>query len=188
LIQAGDDWIIAAGHEMIEMLVDPWGNATVTGDSLKKGQGRVLYLLEACDPCEAGEFAYSINGITVSDFITPHYHDPVATASARYSFTGSIKKPRQVLTGGYISWFDPASQNIWQAVNPGKGLKFRNLGASPGGFSLRQFVDTHTKMEPYTKTFAANKIFGNIKEKTRIESSEAASNIWEEDINSLSLK
>ncbi|MGZ4001401.1 MAG: hypothetical protein ACXVIY_12255, partial [Mucilaginibacter sp.] len=162
LILSGSDWIISVSHEMIEMLVDPSGNTTVTGDSLKADQGRVLYLLEACDPCEAGEFAYSINGITVSDFITPHFHDPVATAAERYSFTGSIKSPREVLPGGYISWFDPASQEIWQAINRGNGLEFHELGVSPGGFSLRQFVDTHTKITPaYGETFSANKIFGN---------------------------
>ena len=187
LIEAGPDWIISVSHEMIEMLVDPSGNTTVTGDSLNTDQGRVLYLLEACDPCEAGEFAYSINGITVSDFITPNFHDPVASNSVRYSFTGSIQKPREVLTGGYISWFEPVSQSIWQAINRGRGLEFHDLGISPGGFSLRQYVDTHSKIVgPYSKTFAANKIFGNIKSETREKSSEASSNIWEEAIKDVS--
>jgi len=186
LIEAGDDWILSTSHEMIEMLVDPSGNTTVTSDSLKPGQGRVLYLLEACDPCEAGEFAYSINGITVSDFITPNYQDPVGSASVRYSFTGSIKEPRQVLKDGYISWFEPESQSIWQAVNRGNGLEFRELGVSPGGFSLRQFVDSHLKnvVEPYSKTLSSNKILGNTTYKTREKSSEAASRIWEEDLKS----
>src|ERR1043165_351771 len=40
LVLAGDDWMLSTGHEMIEMLVDPSGNTVVTGDSLKKGQGR----------------------------------------------------------------------------------------------------------------------------------------------------
>lgn len=185
LIKADKDWILSTSHEMIEMLVDPSANATVTGDSLKPDQGRVLYLLEACDPCEAGEFAYSINGITVSDFITPHYHDPVAS-SVQYSFTGSIKAPRQVLNGGYLSWFEPESQSIWQAINQGNGPQFRELGVSPGGFSLRQFVDSHPKniVKPYSETLSSNKIIGNTKPETRKRSSEAASRIWEEDIKS----
>lgn len=191
LIQAGEDWIISTGHEVLEMLIDPWGNQTVTGDSLKPGQGRVMYLLEACDPCEAGEFAYSVNGIKLSDFITPHYHDPVASHSVRYSFTGSIKKPREVLSGGYISWFDPETKEIWQAINRGNGLEFRSLGSSPGGFSLRQFVDMKTKLEPvlldvYSKGFAENKLFGNTAPEAREKSSEAAASIWEEDIKNVS--
>lgn len=187
LIQADDDWILSTSHETIEMLVDPSGNTTVAADSLKPDQGRVLYLLEACDPCEAGEFAYSINGITVSDFITPNFQDPVASASVRYSFTGSIKAPRQVLNGGYISWFEPVSQSIWQAIDRGNGLEFRDLGVSPGGFSLRQFVDSHPKniVEPYSKTLSSNKILGNTKPETREKSSEAASYIWEDDIKNI---
>lgn len=185
LIKADKDWILSTSHEMIEMLVDPSGNTTVTGDSLKPDQGRVLYLLEACDPCEAGEFAYSINGITVSDFITPHYQDPVAS-SVQYSFTGSIKAPRQVLNGGYLSWFEPESQSIWQAINQGNGVEFRELGVSPGGFSLRQFVDSHPKniVKPYSETLSSNTIIGNTQPETRKRSSEAASRIWEEDIKS----
>ena len=188
LVQSGSDWIIAASHEMIEMLVDPSGNTTVTGDSLKADQGRVMYLLEACDPCEAGEFAYSVNGITVSDFITPNFHDPVASSSVRYSFTGSIHQPREVLKGGYISWYEPVSQTIWQAFNQGQGLVFKNLGSSPGGFSLRQFVDTRTPTDPYSKTFADNTIFGNREAAIREKSSAAGSQIWEEDINSVTKK
>jgi len=187
VIQAGSDWVLSTGHEVLEMLIDPWGNQTVTADSLKPKQGRVMYLLEACDPCEAGQFAYTINGITVSDFITPNYHDPVASASVRYSFTGSILKPREVLAGGYISWFDPESQQIWQAINRGNGLEFRDLGSSPGGFSLRHYVDLQMRLKPvfpdgYLTGLAQNKLFGNTSTEAREKSSEASANIWEEDI------
>ncbi|MDO3644150.1 hypothetical protein [Mucilaginibacter sp. L3T2-6] len=190
LIQAGNDWVLSTGHEVLEMLIDPWGNQTVAADSLKPGQGRVMYLLEACDPCEAGQFAYTINGITVSDFITPNYHDPVASASVRYSFTGSIKKPREVLPGGYLSWFDPESQQIWQAINRGNGLEFRDLGTSPGGFSLRHYVDSQMRLKPvfpdgYSASLAESKLLGNTSAATREKSSSAAADIWEEDINSL---
>lgn len=62
------------------------------------------YVVEACDPCEADKYAYAIQGIEVSDFLTPHFYDPVETPGTRYSFTGAIKAPRQILAGGYISW------------------------------------------------------------------------------------
>jgi hypothetical protein len=188
LVEAGVDWIISTSHEMIEMLVDPSGNTPVTGDSLKPGQGRVQYLLEACDPCEAGQFAYTINGITVSDFITPHFHDPVASAAVRYSFTGSVKAPRQILLGGYISWYEPVTQSIWQAFNRGRGLEFKELGIFPGGFSLREYVDANTKREVYSKTLSKNKIMGNTKPQVRVKSSEGAGNIVEEAMKNLGVK
>jgi hypothetical protein len=185
LVEAGPDWIISTSHETIEMLVDPSGNHIVTGDSIKPGQGRVQYLLEACDPCEAGQYAYSINGITVSDFITPHFHDPVAASGVRYSFTGSITAPRQILPEGYISWYEPASQTIWQAFNVHNQLKFKELGSSPGGFSLREFVDARTNVKAYFETLNENKILGNTNTSTRQKSSEAAGVILEEALRKL---
>src|SRR5215471_14516070 len=107
-----DRWSLTASHEMIEMLVDPFGKRQVTGDSPKPGQGRVSFLVEACDPSEAADFAYSVNGILVSDFYTPHFFDPVKAEGVRYSFTGHITAPRKVLRGGYLSWIDPVSHHL----------------------------------------------------------------------------
>src|SRR5215210_5751916 len=89
---------------LIEMLADPFGNRLVAGRSLKRGQGRVEFLVEVCDPSEGAEFGYTVNDILVSDFYTPRFFDPAKDIQARYSFTGAIKKPREVLRGGYISW------------------------------------------------------------------------------------
>ena len=116
LVTASSDinvWSITASHEALEMLVDPSGNRLVGADSELQGR-RVNYLVEVCDPSEAAEFAYSCNGILVSDFYTPNYFDPVTAGGVRYSFTGAIKEPLQVLLGGYLSWQDPESNSWWQ--------------------------------------------------------------------------
>ncbi len=141
-----DEWSLTASHEMIEMLVDPFGNRLVAGDSPKEDQGRVEILVEACDPSEDARFGYSINGIKVSDFYSPRFFDPVAAQGVRYSFTGAIAEPRQVLRGGYLSWHDLASDDWWQEVwFDGEAPMFRNLGrlnARDG--SLRSQVDLLT--------------------------------------------
>lgn len=135
LVKYDTDWTLAASHETLEMLADPFGRHMVAGQSPARGQGRVKFLVEVADPCEATQFAYTVNGITVSDFYTPHYFDPVASSGVRYSFQGSIKEPRQVLKGGYLSWYDPASRHWWQrtwfggnapADGPIKNLKIQN--------------------------------------------------------------
>lgn len=77
-------------HEMIEMLVDPFGSRFVPGDSPMPEQGRVNFLAEACDPSEAAQFRYTINNLLVSDFYTPRYFDPVQSSGVTYSFTGAI--------------------------------------------------------------------------------------------------
>jgi hypothetical protein len=130
LITSGnlDTWSLTASHETIEMLVDPFGNRVVSGDSPMPGQGRVSFLVEPCDPSEATEFAYSVNGILVSDFYTPHFFDPIASNSVRYSFTDAIKEPRQVLQGGYLSWKDAASDHWWQETFFGDAPAFRDIG------------------------------------------------------------
>jgi len=111
-------WTIDASHETVEMLVDPAGNRLqtsraihISGDTTQDAAGEFEYLVEACDPCEANQFAYSIQGIAVSDFITPRFYDPVVTAGTRYSFAGHIQRPRQVLPGGYISYADPTTSS-----------------------------------------------------------------------------
>jgi hypothetical protein len=45
-----DQWSLTASHEALEMLVDPWGNRLVAGDSPKSDQARVSFLVEVSDP------------------------------------------------------------------------------------------------------------------------------------------
>jgi hypothetical protein len=142
-------WTIDASHETIEMLVDPSGNRMqsspairIVGGKIQDGTGQFNYLVEACDPCEANNFGYTINGVLVSDFITPHFYDPVVTQGTRYSFTGALTAPRQILRGGYISFVnlqtDQLQQILW--INPGPP-QLNNLGTAPPGMSVREWID-----------------------------------------------
>ena len=98
---------VVLSHEIAEMLVDPFGQHTVTGPPLTdNGQGPVDYLVEVCDPCE-GDTTYQIGGVAVADFVVPAYYhadDMTRVRSRGYSFTGALSTPRQVRTGGYITW------------------------------------------------------------------------------------
>ncbi len=143
-----DGWTIAASHETIEMLVDPAGNRLqssrsmeIDGTKIKDGASEFEYLVEACDPCEADNFAYSIQGVAVSDFLTPHFYDPVAASGTRYSFTGAITAPRQVLNGGYISFVNQATGDWQQITNMNNKPQLVNLGAANNTRSLREFID-----------------------------------------------
>ena len=111
LVMATDDWSITASHETLELLADPWGRHLVASQSPRNPRDRVKFLVEVCDPCSNA--SYNVNGIAVSDFYTPHFFDPVPTTSVRYSFAGSITKPRQVIKGGYLTWYDPALREWW---------------------------------------------------------------------------
>ncbi|HEX8571561.1 MAG TPA: hypothetical protein VF759_02290 [Allosphingosinicella sp.] len=137
-----DEWSLTASHEVLEMLVDPFGRRLVAGDSIKPGQGRVDYLVEVCDPSEHAQFAYSVNGVLVSDFYTPHFFDPAPAPGVRYSYTGDIERPRQVLEGGYLSWRDTETGDWWQQTwFGGDAPEFRNLGPLTGSNNFRSQID-----------------------------------------------
>jgi hypothetical protein len=146
------EWTIDASHETLEMLVDPYGNKLhasqgirIAGNAIQDGPGEFEYLVEACDPCEADDYGYQINGIAVSDFITPHFYDPVTTPGTRYSFTGAIKAPRQILPGGYISFVNTEEDRLQQIqwVDPSRPPTLKDLGPTQGR-SLRELVDSQT--------------------------------------------
>ena len=146
LIAMSDSWSLTASHEMLEMLVDPFGRRTVAGKSPKRGQGRVEFLVEVSDPCEADQFAYTVNDILVSDFYTPRFFDPTPVDSVRYSFTGALKRPREILRGGYISWHEPVSDHWWQQIWFGPRKEYRDLGVfDAAAGSLRAWVDAQTE-------------------------------------------
>jgi hypothetical protein len=128
LVQAGGSTSLTVSHEALEMIVDPFGDRFVAGDSVKTGQGRVNYLVEICDPSESETYAYTVNGILVSDFYTSNYMDPVLSPGVRYSYSGAITRPREVLPGGYLSWMFPETGEWWQLIHTGAEPIFKNLG------------------------------------------------------------
>ena len=143
LVTLGRGWSVTASHEVLESLVDPFGNRMVSGQSVKSDQGRVDYLVEVADPI--GDETYSVNGITVSDFYTARYFDPVRSAGVQYSFTGAIAGPRQILDNGYLTWHDPVSNEWWQQSRFTPGTpRIDSLGPilkTPCG--MRAMVDRH---------------------------------------------
>ncbi|MGI8639881.1 MAG: hypothetical protein ACR2MG_07990 [Pyrinomonadaceae bacterium] len=148
LVQFGTTWQLTTSHEILEMLADPFGNRLASGDSIKPGQGKVQYLVEVCDPSEDFQFGYRVNGIRLSDFYTTNFFDPMKKSNTQYSFTEAIKEPRQVLKGGYLSWFDPISNHWWQARFFGSKITFVDLGvitAANGDF--RSAIELQTVVE-----------------------------------------
>ena len=149
LVQADPGWELTASHEVLEMLADPFGNRTIAGPPPPKAPApvskfrRVAYLVEVCDPCEADQFAYEVNGIQLSDFITPHYYDPNGSTGAQYSFRGNIKQPHDVEEGGYVSFGNPVDDHWYQIIVENGQMHVRDLGVikTSQGKSLRELVD-----------------------------------------------
>ena len=149
LVQVDNSWPLTASHETLEMLADPFGNRTVAGSPPSQAPKpisnlkRVVYLVEVCDPCEIDQFAYGVNGVQVSDFITPHYYDPMGASGVQYSFRGKVTGPHMVLEGGYVSFGNPVNNHWYQIIVENGTAKLRDLGVitATRGVSLREHID-----------------------------------------------
>jgi len=150
LVQADANWSLTASHETLEMLADPTGMTSIAGSPPPQspdrvsGFERVIYLEEVCDPCESDDCAYLVNGVKVSDFITPHYYDPNGASGVRYSFSGKVQAPHTVLEGGYVSFGNPSDNHWYQIIIRNKQTAVRDLGvlSVSRGKSLREQVDS----------------------------------------------
>jgi hypothetical protein len=112
VIALTDVWTVATSHEILELIADPYGNRLIAARHPTIPNERVRYLLEVCDPCQSTW--YPVNGVPVSDFYTPQYFEPVRIAGFRYSFTGRLEYPLDILEGGYLSWIDPRDLALYQ--------------------------------------------------------------------------
>jgi len=98
-IRSGSSWTVTLSHELLEVLADPWI------DWCAQGANGKVYALEVCDAVEADELGYEVDGVQVSDFVTPAWFEP--TEADRVDFQRRILRQLQLAAGGYISVLDP---------------------------------------------------------------------------------
>jgi hypothetical protein len=98
--------------------------------------------VEICDPCQSAAFAYTVNGVLVSDFCTPEYFAPTGTTGAQYSFTGAVTEARQVLADGYLTWVYPPTAHLWQLSIEDGARRLTDVGPKAVATAcLRQAAD-----------------------------------------------
>jgi hypothetical protein len=150
LVAVSDGWSVTLSHEVLEMIADPFGNRLIAAAHPIHRRERVRYLLEVCDPCQT--VWYPVNGVPVADFFTPRYFDPVEVEPGRYSFTGALKAPLQILDGGYLSWIDPEDSGLYQLAGgetePVQIADLLSLARSTA--PLRTVIDTNPRTPQLT--------------------------------------
>jgi hypothetical protein len=108
---------VTLSHEVLEMLADPDINLTAFVES-PSGGGR-LYAYEVCDAVEADVLGYEVDGITVSDFVTPAWFQSFRKkGSTDFSFRKHVNHPFALAAGGYIGYYDVAGGSGWQQLTP----------------------------------------------------------------------
>jgi hypothetical protein len=148
------DWPSIVSHEVLEMLVDPWGSRTHSARipmgidhqqvGLPHESTYVHYLVEICDPCE--RTSYPVQGVQLSDFLHPSYYRTNPTMNLAYSHAGGVTQPRQVAEGGYVS-FARHDGEWFQAHCRHGQLVLRDIGRFDRQKfgSIREFTDHHAR-------------------------------------------
>lgn len=130
-IEEGGKWTVTFSHELLEMLADPNINLCAFDEEAAR-----LYAYEVCDAVEADELGYDIDGVTVSDFVLPGWFEPMHVGKhEKFAFRSHVTAPFQILSGGYIGYFDLMGGG-WQQltareVTDARTANARRMGAAP---------------------------------------------------------
>ncbi len=140
-------WSMAASRACLELLINPFGQRTISATSPRSDQGPAEILVEACGAFGETPAAYAVNDVAVSDFCTPAFFRPAARASESYSFRGALGAPLSPLRGGHVAWFDPISDSWWLRSFHDEHPNDRSLGTLHArGRPLRELV---LRQEPH---------------------------------------
>lgn len=121
---------VGATHELCEMAVDPWLNSAAQDD---RG---AFWASEICDPVEDDQYGYMINGVLVTDFVTPNWFAHQHSIGS-IDFKGHAMSAFEVLTGGYAQYFD--ANDGWVQVTGSKAMHKAKTTPAIGSRRERRF-------------------------------------------------
>lgn len=96
-------WTVCLSHEALELAADPQINRL----ALDPDTARV-YAYEVADAVEDDSDGYRIDGVLVSDFVTPDFFTPPAQDGGvvHLDYRDLLKRPFETRPGGYQSYID----------------------------------------------------------------------------------
>lgn len=132
-------------HELLEMLADPKVDQVA-----KNPRNGWVYALEDCDAVETEN--YMIDGIAVSNFVTPAWFDANAASSVKFDFLGNVHAPFKINSGGYMpvmingrwtqTFADQAAQEKYMVKEKEHNRTHRIIEATtPRPFTSLKFFD-----------------------------------------------
>lgn len=96
-------------HEFMETLVNPNVDKFGQTSEFEMLNRKGTEYFEICDICQSKEYSYKIDGVVVSNFVTPSYYNvnlgkTNILPNVKYDYCGFVKAPGEILEGGYKSW------------------------------------------------------------------------------------
>lgn len=113
---------VTLSHECVEIIGDPMACYVFQATATQ------LWAVELCDPCESDALGYELEGVLLSDFVTPawFYGGP-----GPYTYRNTIPKSRQLAKGGYQAILNATSVRWTQVTaetEPGVTSRARTMG------------------------------------------------------------
>jgi hypothetical protein len=116
--QLGEDWSVTLSHEALELIGDANVNKLAAGPDPREprnGDRYVLHWFEMCDAVQSE--SYKIDGIAVSNFVTPLYFTIGEQEGGRNDFLslthrGGTLRSFGVNPGGYVGFLDPRTNTM----------------------------------------------------------------------------
>lgn len=109
-------------HEIAEMCCDPYISTAIQA-------GAQFWAQEVCDAVEADADGYVIDGVLVSNFVTPQYYQP--DSSGPYDFRRLLTQPLTLRPGGYMSVLNLSKRDGWTQIQAQEGTQ-RHVVTVPG--------------------------------------------------------
>jgi hypothetical protein len=71
----------------------------------------------------AGSPSYPVNGVSVSNFVTPSWFDPPAGVTAQFDKLGQLPRPFTILKGGYVVYESAGKSSRNSATSSPSGAR-----------------------------------------------------------------
>jgi hypothetical protein len=102
------DWTITLSHEVLELIVDPTVNIFLPGPDPRAAENSEKWLFHSYEVCDAVErFSYKIEGIEVSNFVTPNYFSVGDAPGTQNDFLGLGVTSFGLLEGCHLGVINP---------------------------------------------------------------------------------
>lgn len=139
-------WTNALSHEALELIADPQLNTLVQGPHPTRKGRTVFHYREVCDPVQSE--TYEIDGVTLCNFVLPHYYNSMGESGGRNDFLNTGLKAFRWNENGYIGFFDPGKGYvIWPEYDASHVVtKHRKLKGSTG--RLHRYAHPTTRGRP----------------------------------------
>jgi hypothetical protein len=138
---------VKTSHEICEMGVDPSNKLAA------QAPDGTYWACEVCDPVSYDEYGYDINGVRVSDFVTPAWFGAKG-ATGPFDFCKHLTSPFEVTEGGYAQKLVPqflvaiAQETGWSQVNGVKAAQQKHIVEAPAGSRRHRRLKPQPKGQP----------------------------------------